>query len=72
MKKEEPDAAEPKQEPMETEEKKPEVKAEPKEEEESGANNTSNTSTPQNRKKSMNIILIWTFLRIVIWTKKIL
>ncbi|XP_028267788.1 CREB binding protein b isoform X5 [Parambassis ranga] len=51
VEKEEPDAAEPKQEPMETEEKKPEVKAEPKEEEESGANSTSTTSTPQNRKK---------------------
>uniref|UniRef100_A0A8D0CUE5 histone acetyltransferase n=1 Tax=Sander lucioperca TaxID=283035 RepID=A0A8D0CUE5_SANLU len=49
--KEEPDAAEPKQEPMETEEKKPEMKAEPKEEEESGANGTSTTSTTQNRKK---------------------
>uniref|UniRef100_A0AAQ5Z9X6 histone acetyltransferase n=1 Tax=Amphiprion ocellaris TaxID=80972 RepID=A0AAQ5Z9X6_AMPOC len=38
VKKEESDAAEPKQEPMETEEKKPEVKAEPKDEEESEAN----------------------------------
>ncbi|KAM9392722.1 LOW QUALITY PROTEIN: CREB binding protein b [Pholidichthys leucotaenia] len=51
VKKEEPDAAEPKQEPMETEEKKPEVKTEPKEEEESGSNSTSTTPTPQNRKK---------------------
>ncbi|XP_049416437.1 CREB binding protein b isoform X7 [Epinephelus fuscoguttatus] len=51
VKKEEPDAAEPKQEPMETEEKKPEMKAEPKEEEESGANTTSTTSATQNRKK---------------------
>lgn len=53
MKKEEPDAAEPKQEPMETEEKKP-IKVEPKEEEESGANSTSTASTTQNRKKSKN------------------
>ncbi|XP_078140564.1 CREB binding protein b isoform X2 [Centroberyx gerrardi] len=51
VKKEEPDGAEPKQEPMETEEKKPEVKVEPKEEEESGANGTSTTSPAQNRKK---------------------
>uniref|UniRef100_A0A3Q3Q8H8 histone acetyltransferase n=1 Tax=Monopterus albus TaxID=43700 RepID=A0A3Q3Q8H8_MONAL len=51
VKKEEPDATEPKQEPMETEEKKPVLKAEPKEEE-SGANGTSTTSsTTQNRKK---------------------
>lgn len=50
MKKEEPDTVEPKQEKMEMEEKKPEIKAEPKEEEESGANTTSATS--QNRKKS--------------------
>lgn len=61
MKKEEPDAAEPKQEPMETEEKKPEMKAEPKEEEESGANSTSATSTTQNRKKSKNTDLICTY-----------
>uniref|UniRef100_A0A3Q3B571 histone acetyltransferase n=1 Tax=Kryptolebias marmoratus TaxID=37003 RepID=A0A3Q3B571_KRYMA len=51
VKKEDPDAAEPKQEKMETEEKKPEVKAEPKEEEDSGANSTSSTSTAQNRRK---------------------
>ncbi|TMS15573.1 CREB-binding protein [Larimichthys crocea] len=51
VKKEEPDAVEPKHEPMETEEKKPEMKVEPKEEEESGANSTSATSTTQNRKK---------------------
>lgn len=56
VKKEEPEAAEPKQEPMETEEKKPEMKAEPKEEEENGANSTSNTSTPQNRKKSKSSV----------------
>lgn len=54
MKKEEPDAVEPKQEPMETEEKKPEMKTEPKEEEESGANSTSANSAAQNRKKSKN------------------
>jgi len=54
VKKEEPDAAQPKQEPMETEEKKPEMKTEPKEEEESGANGTSTTSSPQSRKKSKN------------------
>lgn len=74
MKKEEPDAAEPKQEPMETEEKKPEMKTEPKEEEESGANSTSTTATTQNRKKSKytdlicihwlrNIILCYDILR---------
>uniref|UniRef100_A0A667YLC8 histone acetyltransferase n=1 Tax=Myripristis murdjan TaxID=586833 RepID=A0A667YLC8_9TELE len=51
VKKEEPDGAEPKQEPMETEEKKPEMKAEPKEEEESGAGSTATTSPAQNRKK---------------------
>uniref|UniRef100_A0A3Q1FDS4 histone acetyltransferase n=1 Tax=Acanthochromis polyacanthus TaxID=80966 RepID=A0A3Q1FDS4_9TELE len=51
IKKEESDAAEPKQEPMETEEKKPEVKAEPKDEEESGASSTSAASAAQNRKK---------------------
>ncbi|KAM9745928.1 CREB binding protein b isoform 2-T2 [Menidia menidia] len=51
VKKEEPDAVEPKQEPMETEEKKPEVKTEPKEEEEGGANGTSTTANTQNRKK---------------------
>ncbi|CAJ1075041.1 CREB binding protein b isoform X3 [Xyrichtys novacula] len=51
VKKEEPDAAEPKQEPMETEEKKPEMKTEPKEEEENGANSTSASSTAQSRKK---------------------
>uniref|UniRef100_A0A667YQK1 histone acetyltransferase n=1 Tax=Myripristis murdjan TaxID=586833 RepID=A0A667YQK1_9TELE len=48
VKKEEPDGAEPKQEPMETEEKKPEMKAEPKEEEESGAGSTATTSPAQN------------------------
>lgn len=58
MKKEEPDAVQPKEETIETEEKKPEIKAEPKEEEESVANSTSATSTPQNRKKSRNIDLI--------------
>lgn len=56
VKKEDPDGAEPKQEPMETEDKKPEkkpdIKAEPKEEEESGANGTSTASPTQNRKKS--------------------
>lgn len=50
--KEEPSTVEPKQETMETEENKPEIKAEPKEEDESGANSTSTTSTTQNRKKS--------------------
>ncbi|XP_029015864.1 CREB binding protein b isoform X2 [Betta splendens] len=50
VKKEEPDVAEPKQESMETEEKKPEMKAEAKEGEESGANGTS-ASSNQNRKK---------------------
>uniref|UniRef100_A0A8C6KGR7 histone acetyltransferase n=1 Tax=Nothobranchius furzeri TaxID=105023 RepID=A0A8C6KGR7_NOTFU len=51
VKKEEPDAAEPKQEQMETEDKRSEVKAEPKEEEDGGANGTSTTSTTQNRRK---------------------
>ncbi|XP_047215364.1 CREB-binding protein-like [Girardinichthys multiradiatus] len=51
VKKEETDAAEPKQEPMETEEKKPEVKVEPKEEEDNASNSTSGTSTAQNRRK---------------------
>lgn len=50
VKKEEPDAAKPKQEPMEAEPAiKTEVKTEPKEEEEGGANST---STSQNHKKS--------------------
>lgn len=53
MKKEEPDTVEPKQEKMEVDEKKPEIKAEAKEEEDSGANTTSATS--QNRKKSKDI-----------------
>lgn len=52
VKKEETDAAEPKQEPMETDEKKPEVKVEPKEEEDGASTSTSATSTAQNRKKS--------------------
>uniref|UniRef100_A0A4W5QZS0 Uncharacterized protein n=1 Tax=Hucho hucho TaxID=62062 RepID=A0A4W5QZS0_9TELE len=53
VKEEEPDGAEPKQEPMETkEEKKPEIKKEPKEEEEGGANGTATSTSPtQNRKK---------------------
>ncbi|XP_014839101.1 PREDICTED: CREB-binding protein-like isoform X1 [Poecilia mexicana] len=51
VKKEETDAAEPKQEPMETDEKKPEVKVEPKEEEDGASNSTSAASTAQNRKK---------------------
>lgn len=58
VKKEEPDTVEPKQESMETEEKKPEIKAEPKEEEESGANSTSAASTTQNRKKGKNTYLL--------------
>ncbi|XP_028303327.1 CREB-binding protein isoform X3 [Gouania willdenowi] len=40
-----------KTEPMEVEEKKPEIKVEPKEEEESGANGTTSTSPSQSRKK---------------------
>ena len=59
VKKEEPEAAEPKQEPMETEEKKPVIKAEPKEEDESGANSTSAASTAQNRKKSKATDLVY-------------
>ncbi|XP_077412270.1 CREB binding protein b isoform X2 [Vanacampus margaritifer] len=47
VKKEEPDAIEPKQEPMDTEEKKPAVKTEPKEEAESGGN----AAATQSRKK---------------------
>lgn len=64
VKKEETDATEPKQEPMETEEKKAEVKAEPKEEEENGANSTSTTST-QNRKKSTQICLKFVYIKCV-------
>ncbi|KAM6957345.1 CREB binding protein b isoform 2-T2 [Aplochiton taeniatus] len=48
--KEEQERCEPKQEPMEMEEKKPNVKVEPKEEEEGGANGASASPT-QNRKK---------------------
>uniref|UniRef100_A0A674ESK7 histone acetyltransferase n=1 Tax=Salmo trutta TaxID=8032 RepID=A0A674ESK7_SALTR len=53
FKMEEPDGAEPKQEPMETkEEKKPEIKKEPKEEEDGRANGTAASTSPtQNRKK---------------------
>ncbi|XP_057717345.1 CREB binding protein b isoform X1 [Corythoichthys intestinalis] len=47
VKQEEPDAAEPKQEPMDTEEKKPTVKTEPKDEAESGGN----AAATQSRKK---------------------
>nr|XP_057905325.1 CREB binding protein b isoform X2 [Doryrhamphus excisus] len=50
VKKEEEDATEPKQEAMETEDKKPEIKAEPKEEGEGGANSTATPPT-QSRKK---------------------
>lgn len=56
--KEEPGTVQPKQETMETEENKPEIKVEPKEEDESGANSTSATSTTQNRKKSEDTDLI--------------
>lgn len=67
MKKEEPDAAEPKQEPMETEEKKPVMKAEPKEEEESGADGKSATSTTQNRKKSENTLFKYVRCAVTLW-----
>lgn len=52
--KEETDGTELKQEPMEIEEKKPEIKSEVKEEEESGTNGTTSQSTSpsQPRKKS--------------------
>lgn len=52
--KEETDGTELKQEPMEIEEKKPEIKTEVKEEEESGTNGTTSQSTSpsQPRKKS--------------------
>lgn len=58
VKKEEPDAVEPKQEKMETEEKKPEVKTEPKEEEDSGANGSSAASAAQNRKKGKRTLVM--------------
>lgn len=53
--KEETDGTELKQEPMEIEEKKPEIKVDAKEEEESGTNGTTSQSTSpsQPRKKSM-------------------
>lgn len=53
--KEETDGTELKQEPMEIEEKKPEIKVDVKEEEESGTNGTTSqtTSPSQPRKKSM-------------------
>lgn len=59
VKEEEPDGAEPKQEPMETkEEKKLEIKNEPKEEEEGRANGTAASTSPtQNRKKSEDLVL---------------
>lgn len=55
--KEEIDVAESKQEPMEVEEKKLDIKVEPKEEEESGTNGTTSQSTSpsQPRKKSTYI-----------------
>lgn len=49
MKKEEPEE---KCEPMEVEEKKPEIKTEPKEEDEGGANSTTSASPSQSRRKS--------------------
>lgn len=57
--KEETDGTELKQEPMEIEEKKPEIKVDAKEEEESGTNGTTSQSTSpsQPRKKSMCIAL---------------
>lgn len=51
VKKEEPDTVEPKQELTDTVENKPEIKTEPKEEEDSGTNGTSAASATQNRKK---------------------
>lgn len=55
--KEEMEGTEPKQEPMEIEEKKPEIKVEPKEEDENGTNgNTSQSTSPsQPRRKSMYV-----------------
>lgn len=56
VKKEDPDAAKPKQEPMEAEPGiKPEVKAEPKEEEEGGANST---STSHKKSKTNNFFFV--------------
>lgn len=49
MKKEEPEE---KCEPMEVEEKKPEIKTEPKEEDDGGANSTTSASPSQSRRKS--------------------
>lgn len=61
--KEETDGTELKQEPMEIEEKKPEIKVEPKEEEESSTNGTTSQSTSpsQPRKKStcMKTEFLW-------------
>lgn len=70
VKKEEPDAAEPKQEPMETEEKKPEVKTQPKEEEEGGTNGTSTASAAQNRKKSKTWSNLYIFVYSHVFKKK--
>lgn len=58
VKKEEQEGSEIKQEPMETEDKKTDIKAEPKEEDESRTNGTTSSSPPQSRRKSMKQILI--------------
>lgn len=56
MKKEEPEE---KPEPMEVEEKKPDIKTESKEEEEGGANSTTSSSPLQSRRKSKRMLLFF-------------
>lgn len=64
VKKEEPDTVEPKQELTETAENKPEIKVEPKEEEDSGANSTSAASATQNRKKGRERDVLYSVSRV--------
>ncbi len=54
VKKEEQEGLEAKQEPMETEDKKTDLKTETKEEDESRMNGTTSSSPPQSHRKSMN------------------
>lgn len=59
VKKEEAESSETKQEPMETEDKKTDIKVEPKEEEESSTAGTTSSSPSQSRRKSECQILCW-------------
>lgn len=57
--KEEPDGLEVKQEPMEVDDKKPDIKGEPKEEEEGGTNGSATSAFPsQPRRKSKTMSML--------------